>query len=486
MATYGPQQFVMSRMSVDVPQARKACLTRGSRRREPYVRSGCTPERTRRGDRGRNTILTAKEKNVQEVVLRHRGRRRRHYKCNTTTINVALLNLNGARKASKWAELYTAISSEAITLYAVAETHLRNLEEPPVHSGWQWAGCNRIGECLKGVGVGVLWCNSSAWVPMAGSCEEHLWVSGSIPGIPVLVGVVYLTATRGHHDGNDRVILQCIIEDIKRWAPHYEILLLGDFNGHIQCIDGYQDRNGELMIRCSQELSLDRVNLRANCQGEFTWCARNSRTTIDYALVSSKLGAHITQMHIDEDGRFSLGSDHNRLRLSFPSSTWRHREVERRDSARRYLPTRSYEAVAEKFEQSEMRTRAATYDAFIEALRRIMREQEVRTSSRGGTRRKQWWDQEVKQALGARRRANRAHHRAIKLSPAEDCRLAWEEYLRCKHYKQGVVQRKIAEHNHRQLQMITRVGRDSGRRFCSYVRGLGHKPPQHDLRDEAT
>ncbi|KAH6939375.1 hypothetical protein HPB50_017735 [Hyalomma asiaticum] len=112
-----------------------------------------------------------------------------------------------------------------------------------------------------------------------------------------------------------------------------------------------------------------------------------------------------------------------------------------------------------------MCTRAATYDASIEALRRIMREQEVRTSSRGGTRGKQ---------------------RTIKLSRAEDCRLTWEEYLRCKHYMQDVVQRKIAEPNHRQLKMITRVGRDSGRRFRSYVRGLDHKPPQHDLRDEAT
>ncbi|KAH6947369.1 hypothetical protein HPB50_018522 [Hyalomma asiaticum] len=292
----------------------------------------------------------------------------RTLQCNTTTINVAFLNLNGARKASKLAELYTAISSEAVTLYAVAETHLRNLEEPPVHSGWQWAGFNRTGEYRKGGGVGVLWCNSSAWVPMAGPCEEHLWVSGSIVGIPVLVGVVCLTATRGHHEGNDRV-MQCIIEDVQQWTPQYEILLLGDFNGHIQCIDGYQDRNGELSVR---------------------------------------------------------------------------------------------------------------------ALRRIIREQEVRTISRGGTRRKQWWDQEVKQALEARRRANRAHRRAMKLSPTEDCRLAWEEYLRCKHYMQDVVQRKIAEHNHRQLQMITRVGRDSGRRFWSYVRGLDHKPPQHDLRDEAT
>ncbi|KAH7946585.1 hypothetical protein HPB52_001620 [Rhipicephalus sanguineus] len=420
------------------------------------------------------------------VMISYRRRRRRHYERNSNiTINVGFLNLNGARKASKWAELYTAMSSEAITVFAVAETHLRNLEEPPVQSGWQWAGCNRTGESRRGGGVGVIWGNGSTWVPMAGSCEEHMWISGSIVGIPVLVGVVYLTVVRGQHDGNDRVI-QCIIEDVKRWTPQYEILLLGDFNGHIQCIDGYQNRNGELMIRCTRELSLEVVSLRADCEGEFTWCARNSRTTIDYALVSSKLGAHIAQMHIDEDGHFSLGSDDNRLRLSFSASAWRHREVERRDPARRYRPTRSYETVAEQFEQSEMRNRATTYDAFIEAMRHIMRQHEVRTSSRGGTQRKPWWDQEVKQALEARRRANRTHRTAVKLSSAEDCRSAWEEYLRCKHYMQEVVQRKIAEHNHRQLQTITRVGRDRGRRFWSYVRTLEHKPSRHDLRDETT
>lgn len=85
--------------------------------------------------------------------------------------------------------------------------------------------------------------------------------------------------------------------------------------------DGYQDRNGELLLRCAQELSLEIVNLHPDCEGESTWCAHNSQSTIDYALVSPRLAARLTQMHIDEDGHFSLGSDHNRLRLSFPACT---------------------------------------------------------------------------------------------------------------------------------------------------------------------
>lgn len=97
-------------------------------------------------------------------MISYRRRRRRHYERNsTTTINVKFLNLNGARKASKWAELYTAMSSEAITVFAVAETHLRNLEEPPVQSGWQWAGCNRTGESRRGGGVGVI-CDLGQWL----------------------------------------------------------------------------------------------------------------------------------------------------------------------------------------------------------------------------------------------------------------------------------------------------------------------------------
>lgn len=38
------------------------------------------------------------------------------------------LNLDGARRESKWEELYTVLKNEQICLMGVAETHLRDLE----------------------------------------------------------------------------------------------------------------------------------------------------------------------------------------------------------------------------------------------------------------------------------------------------------------------------------------------------------------------
>ncbi|KAH7951110.1 hypothetical protein HPB52_004741 [Rhipicephalus sanguineus] len=205
------------------------------------------------------------------------------------------------------------LKEENIVLYGVAETHLRELEEPPIDPEWQWVGCNLTGGCHKGGGVGVLWRSNTAWMPMKGPCVEHIWVSGNLLGESVLFGVVYLTVTSGAHDGNAK-LLQCIAEDVKRWGADREVLLMGDFNGHIPATDGFLDYNGQLLLRCAEQLSLEIVDLRADCEGCFTWCARSSRSTIDYALVNAKLAARITQIHIDEEGQFSLGSDHNRIR----------------------------------------------------------------------------------------------------------------------------------------------------------------------------
>lgn len=55
----------------------------------------------------------------------------------------------------------------------------------------------------KGSGMGVLWHNFTS-VPMAGTCGEHILVSGSIVNILVLVGVMYVVAGRGQCDGNDK------------------------------------------------------------------------------------------------------------------------------------------------------------------------------------------------------------------------------------------------------------------------------------------
>ncbi|KAH6939744.1 hypothetical protein HPB50_021373 [Hyalomma asiaticum] len=68
-----------------------------------------------------------------------------------------------------------------------------------------------------------------------------------------------------------------------------DIMLLGDFNGHIQSLDGFQDRNGDLLIETAQVVLLEGLNFRPDCKREFTWCARTRCSCMDYALAAHKL-----------------------------------------------------------------------------------------------------------------------------------------------------------------------------------------------------
>ncbi|KAH7979776.1 hypothetical protein HPB49_010969 [Dermacentor silvarum] len=279
---------------------------------------------------------------------------------------------------------------------------------------------------------------------------------------------------------------QCIVEDVTRWATQREVLIMGDFNGHLQALDGFQDANGELLMTLAHTLALDVVNLRPDCAGQYTWCARNSCSCIDYALVTSALSLQLTGVNIDESGQFSLGSDHNRIKLTISRSSWRTNPKQRRNPSKRYLPQSAYEAIAEEFEQHFRPAVTPSYEQFVCELRRYMKKHEIRVNSRGGVKRKGWWDKEVQEAFVARRTANRLHRAAAKSSTTEECIRAWEEYLRLKREMRALVQVKIAEHNGKQLKSIIETGGNGAKKFWNYVSSLDRNPPETEIRHESS
>lgn len=89
-------------------------------------------------------------------------------------------------------------------------------------------------------------------------------------------------------------------------------------------LDGWEDENGRLMMQMTEDLSLETINRRALCESLFTWSARESRTCIDYVLVSQSLAQYLVHVHIGEAGEHivsGLGSDHNRLKLQLSMAT---------------------------------------------------------------------------------------------------------------------------------------------------------------------
>ncbi|KAH7960504.1 hypothetical protein HPB49_020543 [Dermacentor silvarum] len=62
--------------------------------------------------------------------------------------------------------------------------------------------------------------------------------------------------------------------DIERWGHSQEVLILGDFTGHIQELNGYSNHNGKLLLEMAQELSsklqTSGLTARAHMEGKST------------------------------------------------------------------------------------------------------------------------------------------------------------------------------------------------------------------------
>ncbi|KAH9374804.1 hypothetical protein HPB48_019039 [Haemaphysalis longicornis] len=239
---------------------------------------------------------------------RHRGKE-------ASRFAVGFPNMNGARGALKWEELYRLMGEEEFSLYAVAETHLWDLEEP-----------------ASGNGLVLGRHREPPWICSERSvCVDRLRATGDLLGIAAAACVVYLSVQHTRLQQNVELIA-CILNSARRYATDKELVILGYFNGHLAELDGYMNRNGLLVLQLADQLNLKMANL-----------TQGSAMAIDYALVSPRLAGFLRRINVDEEGVHSLSSDHNRLRLDFPRS---HQATNSAEQARasQHLVTRNSDA----------------------------------------------------------------------------------------------------------------------------------------------
>ncbi|KAG0431634.1 hypothetical protein HPB47_021574, partial [Ixodes persulcatus] len=72
--------------------------------------------------------------------------------------------------------------------------------------------------------------------------------------------------------------MACVTTDAKALAATREILIMGDFNGHLHELDGLEDENGRMIMQMAEDNTLEIVNLRASCEGQYTWNAQTKKT----------------------------------------------------------------------------------------------------------------------------------------------------------------------------------------------------------------
>ncbi|KAH7985355.1 hypothetical protein HPB49_026464 [Dermacentor silvarum] len=263
------------------------------------------------------------------------------------------------------------VSRLAVGLAAVVATandgsaiSCRYLSPRPVHHRWCWAARNRTGNDRKGGGVGLLWRCDLHRRMVDGDCADHLWAIGDVLGRPTAICVLYLSVDNKQRIANGQ-LAECIRADARTLAAGKQCIIVGDFNGHLNELDGFTDSNGQLLLQMAEDLQLEIANLGSSCDGQVTWCACGSCTSIDYALVSPRLGALLRRMDIDEKGLYSLCSDHNRLLLEFSYSGSRGARARRPQTQSTYLPSKAVQAVMEEFETCPWRNEATTYEEYV-------------------------------------------------------------------------------------------------------------------------
>lgn len=194
--------------------------------------------------------------------------------------------------------------------------------------------------------MGVLFRQDLGWSRVRPECREHVWLAGDLMGRKTAVGVVYMWCGQADRQQNE-TLWQCLGEDIKCLQAEHQVLLLGDFNGHLEDLGGVTDRNGQELLATMDRHHLVLANLQDKCEGRVTWSSGNRSSAIDFAIMSPGLYEKLTRMVIDEAGTQSLGSDHNRLLLMFGG------KHERRSSAdiRTHLTEQEVGLIAQGLEE---------------------------------------------------------------------------------------------------------------------------------------
>ena len=296
--------------------------------------------------RSKDTIDIPKQQTRKSNAPAVSGKKKGAKKKQTThkKLKIGYLNLNGRLKKCV-DELENLVNTENIDIMAAVETHSYEGQKEISMEGYSCLSTRRRFDEKKGGGIAV-WSrleipthtpNTNIIVEKEDTFKiriesERLWQICKIGAFKIALCTVYFAVDKGENeDFNDNLCETIIDEGNHHKSNGCNLLLLGDFNGHIGAgpdgIEGSQElnNNGRRIFRICECLNLEIANKFRCCKGKWTWGRGTDKSIIDFALVDSTIKSKLKFMEIEE-GEKSVGSDHSFIWLELDLVTFRKKQ----------------------------------------------------------------------------------------------------------------------------------------------------------------
>ena len=267
---------------------------------------------------------------------------------NKSKFTIKLINIQGLTNI-KYTELVKEINTNSIICLTETQKKIDNIK---TSSDIQTLSSMRKVSERKGGVLMILYQKQDdiALEKIVSINSDILITEGNIGKLKTLIILTYFRSgnTREVESHNTNLITE--IEKYIRKGEEKEnnIILLGDFNGHLGYI-GYQieNRTGKIINKLIENNDLILLNIDPKCDGKYTWQRNNEKSVIDLILVNRKMYNSFQTMEIDEKKEKIDLSDHNMIEVTFRTfmekketwNKWTEREYYRFDeeSLKNYL-----------------------------------------------------------------------------------------------------------------------------------------------------
>jgi hypothetical protein len=170
---------------------------------------------------------------------------------------------------------------------------------------------------------------------------EKMWVLIEGVDYELALGLVYMATEGASTEEWNDTLEEELQSDIQTHIDaRREILLIGDFNGHVATdsgllhgLYGSSNRNGRRVVGLATHNDLHLLNnFQDKCTGQWTWCRGQHRSVVDYVLASNIVMQDLKSMEVDEGGKWEVGTDHNWITLEWQRSVVSRSASERDDN----------------------------------------------------------------------------------------------------------------------------------------------------------